>query len=61
MLFLLVASLLYALLEAAVESMLYHLRPLLILSPLLLIVAAWLWVATGSGDGRRRGGGGLRR
>ena len=35
-----------------------QLRPLLILSPLLLIVAVQLWVAT-SGDHQGRGGGAL--
>ncbi|KAM0888616.1 hypothetical protein ACQ4PT_028237 [Festuca glaucescens] len=58
-LFLLVAASLYARCEAAVESMLQQLRPLLILSPLLLIVAAQLWLATSGGAGDRRGRGGL--
>ncbi|KAF7100133.1 hypothetical protein CFC21_101677 [Triticum aestivum] len=54
-LLLLAATSLYARCEAAVESMAQQLRPLLILSPLLLIVAAQLWVAT-SGDHRQGGG-----
>lgn len=57
-LLLLAATSLYARCEAAVEGMVQQLRPLLILSPLLLIVAAQLWVAT-SGDHRGRGGGAL--
>uniref|UniRef100_A0ACD6APJ2 Uncharacterized protein n=1 Tax=Avena sativa TaxID=4498 RepID=A0ACD6APJ2_AVESA len=56
LLFLATASL-YAWCEAAMESMLDKLRPLLILSPLLLIVVAQLWLAAGASD--RRGGGGL--
>ncbi|XP_020175026.1 uncharacterized protein [Aegilops tauschii subsp. strangulata] len=57
-LLLLAATSLYARCEAAVESMAQQLRPLLILSPLLLIVAVQLWVAT-SGDNQGRGGGAL--
>uniref|UniRef100_A0ACD5XY74 Uncharacterized protein n=1 Tax=Avena sativa TaxID=4498 RepID=A0ACD5XY74_AVESA len=56
LLFLATASL-YAWCEAAMETMLDKLRPLLILSPLLLIVAAQLWLAASAGD--RQGGGGL--
>ncbi|VAI71859.1 uncharacterized protein LOC125522455 [Triticum urartu] len=57
-LLLLAATSLYARCEAAVEGMVQQLRPLLILSPLLLIVAVQLWVAT-SGDHQGRGGGAL--
>ncbi|KAM3208556.1 hypothetical protein ACQJBY_063308 [Aegilops geniculata] len=57
-LLLVAATSLYARCEAAVESMTQQLRPLLILSPLLLIVAVQLWVAT-SGDHQGRGGGAL--
>ncbi|KQK19092.1 uncharacterized protein LOC100833139 [Brachypodium distachyon] len=53
-LLLLAAGTLYAWFEAAVESLLGQLRPLLVLSPLLLIVAVQLWVASAGGD--RRGG-----
>ncbi|KAE8770806.1 hypothetical protein D1007_57363 [Hordeum vulgare] len=57
-LLLLAATSLYARCEAAVEAVLQQLRPLLVLSPLLLIVAAQLWVAA-SGDHGGRGGGAL--
>ncbi|CAN6178865.1 unnamed protein product [Urochloa humidicola] len=44
------ATTVFAWCESAVESLLDQLRGLLILSPLLLIIAVQLWVATG-GDG----------
>ncbi|XP_062178737.1 uncharacterized protein LOC133883425 [Phragmites australis] len=52
---LLAATTLYAWCESAVESLVDQLRRFLILSPLLLILAVQLWVATG---GERRAGGG---
>ncbi|CAN6208315.1 unnamed protein product [Urochloa humidicola] len=45
------ATTVFAWCESAVESLLDQLRGLLILSPLLLIVAVQLWVATGGGGG----------
>ncbi|KAJ1258510.1 hypothetical protein BS78_10G080700 [Paspalum vaginatum] len=54
---LIAAATLYAWCELAVESVLDQLRRLLILSPLLLFVAAQLWVS--AGRERQVGGGGV--
>lgn len=52
----LAATALIALCESAVESLVHHLRGFLILSPVLVVIAVQLWVASG---GRAGGGGGL--